>query len=106
MRSTFSRQFGLTAGMLLLSFILLGTSFTSLLYNHFVRQEKESLSTNATAVRSYIMAQGSLDVVTSWDNMLSVIGADLFKGFISPVAADCFCVCETPESVFRVIEKG
>lgn len=72
MRSTFSRQFGLTAGMLLLSFILLGTSFTSLLYNHFVRQEKESLSTNATAVRSYIMAQGSLDVVTSWDNMLSV----------------------------------
>ena len=72
MRTTFSRQFGLTAGMLLLSFILLGTSFTSLLYNHFVRQEKESLSTNATAVRSYIMAQGSLDVVTSWDNMLSV----------------------------------
>ena len=41
-----------------------------------------------------------------WDNMLSVIGSDLFKGFISPVAADCFCVCETTESLFRVIEGG
>ena len=72
MKSAFSRQFGLTAGMLLLSFILLGTSFTSLLYNHLVREQKTSLSTNATAVRSYISAQGSIDEVTSWDNMLSI----------------------------------
>lgn len=39
-----------------------------------------------------------------WDNMISVIGTDLFKGFISPAVADCFCICETPESVFRAIE--
>ena len=40
-----------------------------------------------------------------WDNMIAVIGADLFKGFISTTAADCFCICETPESVFHEIEK-
>lgn len=40
-----------------------------------------------------------------WDNMISVIGTDLFKGFISPSVADCFCICETPESVFHEIEK-
>ncbi len=40
-----------------------------------------------------------------WDNMIAVIGADLFKGFISTTAADCFCICETPESVFKAIEK-
>ena len=40
-----------------------------------------------------------------WDNMIAVIGADLFKGFISTAAADCFCICETPESVFHEIEK-
>ena len=39
-----------------------------------------------------------------WDNMISVIGTDLIKGFISPEAANCFCICETPESVFHTIE--
>ena len=40
-----------------------------------------------------------------WDNMISVIGTDLIKGFISTATADCFCICETPESVFNVIES-
>lgn len=39
-----------------------------------------------------------------WDNMIAVIGTDLIKGFISSNIADCFCICETPESVFNVIE--
>ena len=39
-----------------------------------------------------------------WDNMISVIGTDLIKGFISTKTADCFCICETPESVFNEIE--
>lgn len=40
-----------------------------------------------------------------WDNMIAVIGTDLFKGFINASAADCFCICETPESVFQEIES-
>ena len=39
-----------------------------------------------------------------WDNMISVIGTDLIKGFISTATADCFTICETPESVFHAIE--
>ena len=39
-----------------------------------------------------------------WDNMISVIGTDLIKGFISTKTADCFCICETPDSVFNEIE--
>ena len=39
-----------------------------------------------------------------WDNMISVIGTDLIKGFISPETAACFTICETPESVFHAIE--
>jgi uncharacterized protein (TIGR00730 family) len=41
-----------------------------------------------------------------WDGMLSVIGADLFKGFISKEVATGFDICETPESVFRILESG
>ena len=40
-----------------------------------------------------------------WDNMISVIGTDLIKGFISTKTADCFCICETPDSVFNEIER-
>ena len=39
-----------------------------------------------------------------WDNMIAVIGTDLFKGFINTHTASCFCICETPESVFHEIE--
>jgi uncharacterized protein (TIGR00730 family) len=39
-----------------------------------------------------------------WDGMLAVIGADILKGFISPEVANDFAICETPESVFAVIE--
>ena len=39
-----------------------------------------------------------------WDNMIAVIGTDLIKGFISTKTADCFSICETPESVFHEIE--
>ena len=39
-----------------------------------------------------------------WDNILAVIGTDLIKGFISAEVANCFAICETPESVFHEIE--
>ena len=38
-----------------------------------------------------------------WDSMLAVIGTDIFKGFISKTVADGFVLCETPESVMRVL---
>ena len=41
-----------------------------------------------------------------WDNMIAVIGTDLIKGFISTSTADCFAICETPESVFEEIEAS
>lgn len=72
MRTSFSRQFGLTAGMILLSFVLLGCSFTSLFYNYMIREEKTSLSTNASAVAAYVGAQSTLSAETDWELQLSV----------------------------------
>ena len=46
------------------------------------------------------------NILSFWDGMLSVIGADLFKGFISKEVATGFSVCETPEAVLRILEKG
>lgn len=72
MRTSFSRQFGLTAGMILLSFVLLGCSFTSLFYSYMVREEKLSLSTNATAVADFVSAQPDLTNTMDWNLQMSI----------------------------------
>ena len=41
-----------------------------------------------------------------WDNMIAVIGTDLIKGFINTKTAECFAICEAPESVFEEIEAS
>lgn len=39
-----------------------------------------------------------------WDNMLSVIGSDIFKGFISINVASCFTVCESAKTAIDTLE--
>lgn len=40
-----------------------------------------------------------------WDNMLSVIGSDIFKGFIDHDIAACFTVCESPKTTIDTLEQ-
>ena len=72
MRSSFYRQLTLTVGMILLSFVVLGCSFTSLFYNYMLREEKSSLSTNASAVAAFVSAQPELSDAMDWDLQLAV----------------------------------
>ena len=72
MKTAFSRQLALTAGMILLSFVLLGCSFTSLFYSYMLRNEKMSLSTNAEAVAGYVSTQNTLTQIDDWELRLSV----------------------------------
>ena len=72
MRSSFYRQLTLTAGMILLSFVLLGCSFTSLFYNYMVREERASLSTNASAVAAFVSAQSYLTDALDWNTQLAI----------------------------------
>lgn len=44
------------------------------------------------------------NVCNFWDNLLAVIGLDIFKGFIASGVAECFAVCETPKSVIDTLE--
>ena len=72
MRTSFHRQLFLTVGMILLSFVLLGFSFTSLFYNYLLREEKTSLSTNASAVAAFVSAQSTLTDALDWDTQLAL----------------------------------
>ena len=44
------------------------------------------------------------NVCNFWDSLLSLVGLDIFKGFIAPGVAECFTVCETPASVLDTLE--
>ena len=97
MRTSFSRQFGLTAGMILLSFVLLGCSFSSLFYSYMLREEKTSLSTNASAVADYVSTQPSLTGATDWNLQMSIsYGAgvsDTDVLLIAPEGKVVLCSC-------------
>ena len=53
MKSMYSRQFATMAGMILLSFLLLGASFVALSYRHTIREKQEVLGRNASYIASY-----------------------------------------------------
>lgn len=97
MRTTFSRQLGLTAGMILLSFVLLGCSFTSLFYNYMLREKKETLSTNAQAVSDYMSTETSLSNY-DWELRMSVsYGASVSDTDVlvcDPYGSVTMCSCE------------
>ena len=47
MKSLYKRQFILTAGMILVSFAMLGIAFLTLSYQYTLRQTRESMERNA-----------------------------------------------------------
>lgn len=46
------------------------------------------------------------NICNFWDNLLSAIGSDVFKGFIGSGVAQCFTVCETPASILDTLEAA
>ena len=60
MRSLYKRQFALTAGMILISFALLGTAFFTLSYQYTIRQTRDSMERNADYVANFTSKSRSL----------------------------------------------
>jgi len=61
-RSIYQRQFVLMAGMILISFALLGASFIILSYNYTVREEQDSIQRNAAYVAQVLEESVSSDM--------------------------------------------
>ena len=60
MKSLYKRQFALTAGMILISFALLGTAFFTLSYQYTIRQTRDSMERNADYVANFTSKSRSL----------------------------------------------
>ena len=53
MKSLYKRQFILTAGMILVSFALLGAAFFTLSYQYTIRQTRDSMERNADYLANF-----------------------------------------------------
>ena len=62
MKSLYKRQFLITAGMVLVSFALLGTAFFTLSYQYTIRQTRESMESNANYMANFTAKARALGV--------------------------------------------
>ena len=78
MKTTFTRLFGLIAGLVLLCVLFLGAGFRALVSNYLVGAARESLSTNAQAVAELASAYDTTgQLEDNWDFRMSLSFASL-----------------------------
>ena len=88
MKTTFGRQFGLTAALILLCIVFLGTGFRALLYNYLVDGKRDSLTTAAESMSSLAAAYNTTgELAGNWDFRMSL-------NFASRVAETDAVVCD------------
>ena len=68
MKSMYGRQFATMAGMILLSFLMLGASFATLSYQYTIRDKQDSMSRNAGIIASYASNYFLRNTGSSWQN--------------------------------------
>ena len=73
MKSLYKRQFALTAGMILISFALLGTAFFTLSYQYTLRQTRDSMERNANYVANFTSKSRSLGLGVEDDVYIAMI---------------------------------
>ena len=71
--SLYKRQFVLTAGMILVSFAMLGAAFLTLSYQYTLRQTRESMERNANYVATFTSSSRSLGVGVEDDVYIAMI---------------------------------
>lgn len=92
MRNTFSRQFSLTAGMILLSFLILGLGFLSMIYTYMVDEKQVALEEAADAVVQYASASSLSDNSDGWNLPMSIT-------FAAEVSTNKIIICDTAGTV-------
>lgn len=100
MKSLYRRQFAMMAGMVLLSFLLLGVAFAALSYRYTIRDRRESMERNA----DYISRFTSAMLTTGRD-----VRDEFFQVYVASIAqiTDSYVIlCETDGEIVYASENG
>ena len=100
MKSMYRRQFAIMAGMVLLSFLMLGAAFVVLSYRYTIQDRRESLERNADYISRFTSAMLS----TGRD-----VRDDFFQVYVASIAqiTDSYVIlCETDGEIVYASEGG
>ncbi len=113
MKTTFSRLFGITAGLLLLCMLFLAAGFRALMTNRMVSETRETLSSNAEAVAEMAAAYDTTgQMEDNWDFLMSlnlasrVADADAVICDEDGVVILCSCEQLSCEHLGRTLDVG
>jgi signal transduction histidine kinase len=91
-KTTFGRQFAVNAGLILLSFLILGASFVSLLFNYLLSEKRQTLASSACAIEELAAAYSTMG------NLEEDVNFRMSLSFASEVSGDSALVCD-PDGV-------
>ena len=113
MKTTFVRQFLLTAVLILFSIVVVGIAFHSLLFNHLTGEEEKSLQTNASAVAALAAAYDTAgELEENWNFRMSLTFAASVSDTDIVVCNDqgeiivCSCDDFGCEHLGKVVDSG
>ena len=74
MKSMYGRQFATMAGMILLSFLMLGASFATLSYQYTIKDKQDSMGRSASIIAAYTSAFINENGEYSWREDVFICG--------------------------------
>ncbi len=101
MKSMYGRQFATMAGMILLSFLMLGASFATLSYQYTIKDKQDSMGRSASIIAAYTSAFINENGEYSWRE-------DVFQGQLSylALATDVHILVSTPDGTVVYATDG
>lgn len=93
MKTTFGRNFAVNAGLILLSFLLLGASFVGLLFNNLMNQQRVSMTNSANAIADLASAYSAMGNLEDDANFLMSLS------LASEVSGASVLICDTEGTV-------
>ena len=102
MKSMYGRQFATMAGMVLLSFLMLGASFATLSYQYTIKEKKDTLERNAQYIADFTSGYiGMVGGTMAWQT-------SSFQNYLTAVArvSDSHIMVTTPDGMILYATSG
>ena len=102
MKSVYKRQFAMMAGLILISFALLGSAFAALSYQYFIQNKRDTLERNAT----YISDFTSNFLASGIGSSVADPGYQTFLSTLASIADSTVLLAENDGSIIFAVSGG
>ena len=102
MKSLYRRQFTMMAGMIFLSFLLLGGAFAALSYQYIIQDKRESIEHNASYMASFTSAY----LTQGYSSSIQDAGYQLYISSLSDISDSTVILAENNGTIVYASSRG